>query len=142
MSRIYQAENGEKPVEIRRGRYDSLSLYEVTEHELDILKQGTPLSVLLTVGISLCTIGISFLIALFTTPITTDSIIFVVFTSIVVGSLIGSLVCICWWYSNRQSVTSVIEKIKSRMPDKEEKRSRQDEGAQQSDDDDLEQTHR
>ena len=142
MSRMYQAENGEKPVEIRRGRYDSLSLYEVTEHELDILKQGTPLSVLLTVGISLCTIGISFLIALFTTPITTDSIIFVVFTSIVVGSFIGSFVCICWWYSNRQSVTSVIEKIKSRMPDEEEKRPRQDEGVQQSDDDDLEQTHR
>lgn len=142
MARMYQAENGEKPVEIRRGRYDSLSLYEVTEHELDILKQGTPLSVLLTVGISLCTIGISFLIALFTTPITTDSIIFVVFTSIVVGSLIGSFVCICWWYSNRQSVTSVIEKIKSRMPDEEGKRPRQDEGVQQSDDDDLEQTHR
>ena len=142
MSRMYQAENGEKPVEIRRGRYDSLSLYEVTEHELDILKQGTPLSVLLTVGISLCTIGISFFIALFTTPITTDSIIFVVFTSIVVGSFIGSFVCICWWYSNRQSVTSVIEKIKSRMPDEEKKRPRQDEGVQQSDDDDLEQTHR
>ena len=142
MSRMYQAENGEKPVEIRRGRYDSLSLYEVTEHELDILKQGTPLSVLLTVGISLCTIGVSFLITLFTTPITTGSIVFVVFTSIVVGSFIGSFVCICWWYSNRQSVPSVIEKIKSRMPAEEDKRPRQDEDAQQSNDDDLEQTHR
>ena len=142
MSRMYQAENGEKSVEVRRGRYDSLSLYEVTEEELDILKQGTPLSLLLTIGISLFTIGISFLIALLTAEITTKSIIFTVFISIVASSFASSLVCMCWWYSNRQSVTSVIEKIKSRMLTEEEKRPRQDEGVQQSDDDDLEQTHR
>lgn len=142
MSRNYQAENSENSVDVRRARYDSLTLYEITEHELDILKQGTPLSLLLTIGISLFTIGISFLIALLTTPIATKSSIFTVFTSIVTGSFASSFVCMCWWYSNRQSVTSVIEKIKSRMPDEEEKRPRQDEGVQQSDDDDLEQTHR
>ena len=142
MSRMYQAENGEKSVEVRRGRYDSLLLYEVTEEELDILKQGTPLSLLLTIGISLFTIGISFLIALLTAEITTKSIIFTVFTSIVASSFASSFVFMCWWYSNRQSVTSVIEKIKSRMLTEEEKRPRQDEGVQQSDDDDLEQTHR
>ena len=142
MSRMYQAENGEKPVKVRRGRYDSLSLYEVSEEELDILKQGTPLSLLLTIGISLFTISISFLIALLTAEITTKSIIFTVFTSIVASSFTGSLVCMCWWYSNRQSVTSVIEKIKSRMITEEDKRSRQGEDVQQSNDDDSEQTHR
>ena len=76
MSRMYQAENGERSVKVRRGRYDSLPLYDVTEEELDILKQGTPLSLLLTIGISLFTIGISFLIALLTAEITTKSIIF------------------------------------------------------------------
>lgn len=139
----FQAKNsGEKSVEIRRGRVGSLSLYEVTEHELDILKQGTPLSLLLTVGISLFTIGISFLIALFTAPIKTNSTIFVVFTSIVVGSFTSSFVCMCWWYSNRQSVSSVIEKIKSRMLAEEEDRIRQDEDVQQTDDGDLGQTYR
>lgn len=142
MSRMSQAENGEKFVKARLGKVDSLSLYEVTEHELDILKQGTPLSLLLTVGISLCTIGISFLIALLTAPIKTNSTIFVVFTSIVVGSFTSSFVCMCWWYSNRQSVSSVIEKIKSRMLAEEEKRIIQDEDVQQTDDGDLGQTYR
>ena len=140
---ISQAENsGEESVEIRRGRFGSLSLYEVTEHELDILKQGTPLSLLLTVGISLCTIGISFFIALLTAPIKTNSTIFVVFISIIVCSFTSSFVFICWWYSNRQSVSSVIEKIKSRMLAEEEKRIIQDEDVQQTDDGDLGQTYR
>ena len=141
MSPMSQAENGEF-VRARRGKVDSLSLYEVTEDELDILKQGAPLSLLLTVGISLFTIGITLLSALFTAPIKTNSTIFVVFTSIVVGSLTSSSVCMCWWYSNRQSVSSVIEKIKSRMLVEEENRIRQDEDVQQTDDGDLGQTYR
>ena len=44
---------GEKAVQIKRGRVDSLSLYEITDNELDILTAGSPSSLYLNFAIFL-----------------------------------------------------------------------------------------
>lgn len=52
---------------IIRGRVDSLSLYEITETELDTLERGSPYSIHLNFGVFLLTLGLSFLTSLLTT---------------------------------------------------------------------------
>ena len=116
MSHSPQSENnGENPLRIRRGKVDSLSLYEITDYELDNLEKGMPSSLFLNFGIALITISISFLIALITTQIPSERT-FTVFTVIVVLGFIIGLVLIVFWLRTRRQLTSLIRKIKSRIP--------------------------
>ena len=126
----YQEENGGKgSIRIRRGRVDSLLLYEVSEHELDTLARGMPASLFLNFGIALLSIGSSFLTSLLTIQIASDHI-FIVFTSICTICFIIGIILMCLWYHNRQSSTTIIKKIKSRIPDEKSEPSEQDEGAE------------
>jgi len=56
-------------VKINRGKLGSISLYEVTEDELNILERGSPSSTYLNFSIGLLSIGISFFISIFSTKI-------------------------------------------------------------------------
>ena len=118
-----QAENGsqkknsgEKPL-ILRGKVSSVLLYEVTEHELDTLEKGTLTSLFLNFGIALLSISCSFLIALLTTNIDSDRL-FMVFTFIVIVGFISGIILMCVWWRDRQSISELTKKIKSRIPDK------------------------
>lgn len=115
MSHLTQSENNETPPRIRRGKVDSLILYEITDYELDTLEKGMPSSLFLNIGIALVSISISFLASLFTTQITSDRT-FIVFTVIVVVGFVAGSILIIIWYRTRHQLTDLINKIKNRIP--------------------------
>lgn len=106
---------GEKPLFIRRGRVDSVDLYEVKENELELLEKGSPATLQLNFAIFLLSTSFSTIIALITTeprwPLV--QMFFVVVT--VVGILLGLYLLFSWW-KTRASISKVIKKIKDRIP--------------------------
>jgi Na+/melibiose symporter-like transporter len=113
-----QEHSGEKSVRIKRGKVDSLSLYEITDYELDVLEKGSPGSIYLNFGIFLLSTSLSLLVALLTTEIKSDRV-FTVFTVIVVLGVIGGSVLLFLWYSSKETVSVIIKKIKDRIPQEE-----------------------
>lgn len=119
-------ESGHNEVRIIRGRVDSLSLYEITETELDALERGSPYVIHLNFGISLLTLGMSFLASLLTTDIRSmiQAVVFVVLT--VVG-ILGGIFLLTLWYRARGEVAAVIEKIKTRIAEQTDESGTADE---------------
>lgn len=109
---------GEKQPRIRRGRVDSLTLYEITDYELDSLSTGSPSSLYLNLAIFFASIAISFLVALLTATITSDRV-FTVFVVIVILGFVASAVLSCVWLRNRKSISTIIKRIKKRIPSEE-----------------------
>ncbi len=101
---------------IRRGRYDQLIIYEVSQRELEILAQGSPNLIYLNFAISLLSVSISFIIALLTTTITSNRV-FTVFVVIAVVGIISGLVLLFLWLKTRKSVSDLIKTIKNRLPE-------------------------
>ncbi|MYB94466.1 hypothetical protein F4054_02020 [Candidatus Poribacteria bacterium] len=103
----------EKPL-IRRGRVDSLDIYEVKEHELELLEKGQVGTLLLNLGIFLFSIAFTCIAALatadFRSPITETIFIFI----IVVG-ILGGLCLILIWWKTKQSIRKVVSIIRNRL---------------------------
>ena len=106
---------GEKPLVVRRGRVDSVDLYEVKENELELLEKGSPATLQLNFAIFLLSMAFSSIVALLTTEVKWPivKIFFVVIT--VVGILLGLYLLLSWW-KTRTSIKEVIKKIKDRIP--------------------------
>jgi hypothetical protein len=105
---------GDKPIRVRRGRVDSLILYEVTSYEIDILEQGHPGSLHLNFAIFLLGIAISFVITLSTTHITSQ-ITLLIFVVVTLCCFVIGLFLLALWFRLRKSTPNVIRNIKSRM---------------------------
>ena len=101
--------------EIRRARCSKLTIYDVTESELETLAQGSPDSIILNFSIFLFTVFISFLVALITSPPKSDRvfIVFLIFT--IIGAL-GGVILLLIWLKSRKSVSKTIKTIKDRLP--------------------------
>lgn len=101
--------------EIRRGRLDQLTIYEVSESELKLLERGAPDSIYLNFSIFLLSAALAFTISLLTTEIESERVftIFLVFT--VIGYVIGT-VLVALWYRNRASVSDCVQTIRDRLP--------------------------
>ncbi|NWC73857.1 hypothetical protein HX823_07155 [Pseudomonas sp. P7759] len=105
---------GEKLV-VRRGRVDSVDLFEVKEHELEMLEQGSPASLQLNFSIFLLSIAFSAILTL-STAIVESQILQTVYVVIsVVGILLGVYLLISWWRT-RTSIKKIIATIKNRIP--------------------------
>src|SRR4051812_21342248 len=101
--------------EVRRGRIERLSIYDVSEDELEILARGSSDSIYLNFAISLLSVFFSFLIALLTTTSRSTTVqVFLISATIITG-INGSLL-LAIWFRNRRTVSDLIEKIKARMP--------------------------
>ena len=111
---------GEKQPRIRRGRVDSLTLFEITDYELDVLSRGSPSSIFINFAIFFLSTAISFLIALLTVTITSDRV-FQVFVIIVVLGFISGGVLFCLWLRNRKAMSAIIKRIRQRIPPDETK---------------------
>lgn len=109
---------GEKQPKIRRGRVGSLSLYEITDTELEILEKGSPSSIYLNFSIFLLSMATSFLIALCTSSAISERTFTVLVLLIILGYVLGGLLIVLW-LQNRKSVAEVVKKIKSRIPPEE-----------------------
>lgn len=105
----------DEKVKVKRGRMDSVSIYEVGDGELTVLENGSRNSIFLNFSIFLLSTAISFLIALSTTDYTGRPIIFTIFIVItVVGIVIGAFLLFLW-LKMADDFKITIDKIKKRM---------------------------
>ena len=111
-------DSGLDSVKIRRGKVDSLSLYEVTESELQDLESGGPASLFLNFAIFLLSSAVSFFASLMSTDIKSMKI-FTVFVLITIIGFVGGCILLLIWNKSRQSTIQIIQKIKGRMPSDE-----------------------
>lgn len=107
-----QSEDDIQP-KIVRGRVDSLSLYEVTDYELQILEQGSVGATYLNFAIFAISIASSFLVSLLTATIDSTKV-FVVFINIVIIGYSFGVLLLVLWMKTRKSQSKVIERIKER----------------------------
>jgi len=106
----------EKHLIVRRGRVDSVDLYEIKENELELLEKGSPATLKLNFAIFLFSIALACIIALATTTFKWP-IIESIFTFIsVIGVLMGAYLLISWWRT-KTSIAEVISRIKNRIPE-------------------------
>jgi hypothetical protein len=109
---------GENALQIKRGRVDSLSLYEITDNELDILATGSPSSLHLNLAIFFLSSALAFLIALLTTKIESDRTFTIFVVILVVSSVVGCVMMLMWSRAHR-STREVIKRIRDRLPSEE-----------------------
>jgi hypothetical protein len=114
-------------IQVRRGRVDSIDLYEVTEDELQELERGGEANNYLNFALALFSVAISFSIALATTN-TTDRQ-FYVFLIVIIGTALTALIFGVIWLNNRKIVKELAARIRARM--------RQDEGVDTEEDADA-----
>ena len=106
----------EKSLRVRRGRVDSVDLYEIKDNELDLLEKGSPASLYLNFAVFLLSIAFSALAAISTATTFRHPLVETVFVvTMVVGLLLGALLLILW-QRERRSVSEVIERIRRRIP--------------------------
>lgn len=106
--------HSDEKVLVRRGRVDSVNLYEVKEHELELLERGATGTLQLNFAIFLFSTAFTCIVALVTTDFKWDiaKSIFV-FTS-VVGLILGAYLMFSWWQT-RQSLRKIISTIRNRL---------------------------
>jgi len=92
-----------------------LKAYVVFEHQLDLLAQGSPVSLLLNFALFFLGVAATSLGTIATAPPTQDRIYYT-FLIIFLITLIAGIVLLAVWYSMHRSVTSLIVEIKAQMP--------------------------
>jgi len=107
--------DNENMVPVKRGRVDSLRIFEVTDHELEELARGGPASQLLNFALFLLSGGISFFIALLTTSISSlrTYCVFVIVCSV---CTVGAITLLLIWRVRHVSLSGLVKRIKQRMP--------------------------
>lgn len=103
----------EKPL-IRRGRVDSLNIYEVKEYELELLEKGQTGTLQFNFAIFLFSTAITCIVALVTSDFKWQTIRVMFILTSVVGILQGSYLIISWWRA-KKSVRELILTIRSRI---------------------------
>ncbi len=106
---------GSVQLRIVRGAQDSLSLYEITDYELEILEQGSPSSAYLNFAIMFFTIVLSFLATLVTIDMPAGHA-FTVFSVLTVFGFGSSAVLFELWRRTRSRTKDVCKKIRARVP--------------------------
>ncbi len=109
-----QKNTQEKTLRVRRGRVDSVDLFEVKENELEILENGEPTGIYLNFSVFLLSTALSCILALTTATFSsTRSENVFLFLSII--GVIGGLFLLILWWRGRKSIKLVIGTIKNRI---------------------------
>ena len=103
----------EKPL-IRRGRVDSVNIYEVKEHELEILEKGTAGTLQFNFAIFLFSTAITCIVALLTSNFKWQTVRVIFILISIVGILQGSYLIISWWRS-KKPIRELVTTIRSRI---------------------------
>jgi hypothetical protein len=96
-------------------RLEKLTIYEITEAELEALEQGSPESLFLNLCIATVSIATSFFLALLTNTFESNRVYCVFVVVCVIGLLAAVTFGLLWWKS-RHSVRSVAREIRRRKP--------------------------
>jgi hypothetical protein len=102
------------PLRVRRGRVESVDLYEVKDIELDLLEKGSPASFRLNFAVFLLSLAFSCSASLCTATFTSDVIRTFFIVIAVVGALMGAYLLIVWWRT-RTSISGIVRTIRDRM---------------------------
>ena len=94
--------NSEK-LPVRRGRVASIDLYEVKEHELELLEKGPAGTLQFNFAIFLLSTAITCIIALLTSDFKWQTARTIFILASIVGILQGSYLIISWWRAKNQS---------------------------------------
>ena len=109
---------GDEPSElkpaIRRAQIAQLTIYEISETELEVLARGSSNPIYLNFAIFLLSVFASFVIALLTTTINSDRVFTVFVVIAVVGAVLGGLLLILW-FKTRKSISELVQTIKDRL---------------------------
>ena len=101
--------------EIRRVRFERLTIYEVSESELDTLERGSPDSLYLNIAIALLSVAVSLTATLLTATIKSLAI-FVVFVVCTVVGYVGGILLLLLWRRTRRSLINCAAAIRNRLP--------------------------
>ena len=100
---------------INRVPLDELTLFEITEAELDALERGSPESLFLNLGVGVVSTAVSFSVALATTEISSTKT-FCFFVIVTIVGYLGALTFGLLWWQARRSLKTVAQEIRGRRP--------------------------
>jgi hypothetical protein len=103
------------PVRVRRGRVESVDLYEIKDNELDTLEKGTPADLQLNFAIFLLSVAFSAIASLVTATFPNKTIENLFLFTAIVGVLLGIYLMISWWRT-RSEVKDLCKRIRQRIP--------------------------
>jgi hypothetical protein len=106
---------GEYRQVVKLAQPGELRAYVVFEHQLDLLAQGSPVSLLLNFALFFLGVAATALGALVTAPPNQDRV-FYSFVIVFIMTLIAGIVLLAVWYAMHKSLTSLIIEIKAQMP--------------------------
>jgi hypothetical protein len=115
MSARKASDQGAQLSPVRVAPLGELNAYTVHEHELDIIAAGSPATLAFNAAVALLSAGVSFVITLTTTTITSNRLFYSYLNLCAIFLIVGFLLLGYWWKS-RTSVLVIVSKIKSRMP--------------------------
>ena len=103
-----------KPLLVRRGRVESVDLYEIKDTELELFEKGSPADLQLNFSIFLLSTAFSSIVALFTATFANSTVHIVFVVVAVVGVLIGGYLLIAW-SRNRTSARAACAIVRRRI---------------------------
>jgi hypothetical protein len=106
---------GNKDFYVKRGKVDSVSIYEVSESEITILETGSPNSIYLNFFTFLFAIFLSFMTTLLTVSFNEKILLQTIFIIIAVVSGFLSIMVFILWIRGKDQLSEVIKRIKSRI---------------------------
>ncbi len=100
---------------IIRGQVGSLSIFEITDYELDALERGGDDGIYLNIAISLLSVAVSFFVTIVTVDFSSTFVgnIFFIFT---IAGFAAGAVLIFIWNKSRVRASQIVSKIKARVP--------------------------
>lgn len=107
--------SGESPLRVRRGRVESVDLYEIKDTELELMERGSPADLQLNFAIFVLSLAFSGVCTLTTATFKNPKIETACIVVSVCGTLIGLYLLVSWW-RNRTSLKDVCQRIRQRIP--------------------------
>ena len=92
-----------------------LKAYIVLEHQLDLLSQGSPASLMLNFSLFFLAVSITAFGTLYTAPPTVDRVYYI-FVILALVTLIAGMVTGALWFFQHKSSSQLIYEIKAQMP--------------------------
>jgi hypothetical protein len=117
---VVMAEELTESYPVKRGRFDSLTIYDVTAQELTIIENGSTNSLYLNFAIFLLSVSASFFASVFTVEwfpkgLEPHLVSFIVFLIIAVLTFLVGIVCGIVWWKTQDEFKANIKTIKNRL---------------------------
>lgn len=111
-------DEGEK-ISVKRGKVDSINIYEISESELTIIEAGAPSSIYLNFTTFFGGVFLSFISVLFTVSFNLDDnkqlIIFILFLLIDIVTCFLTIIMGIIWLIKKKDLSTIIKRIKERI---------------------------